>query len=237
MVKTAWQPAPEALGNVDKLIKFYQRQADRELQTLVREHCPLIMENNNNEYQKMLALTTKMALVGHACSEVAGFRFNARRQTISMLYGGCCFLADSFIDDYGERRAAEYIERFEIMLTKGWFDIRNDREKLFYVLLARIFALGNVLEPLARQAVFAVFLAQKRDVALRLNAPTFKMLPHRQQLQMLRTCSRDRSGHAITALTGLLVPVLSLRTHRHLFQAGALISCTDDHGDCYADRN
>jgi hypothetical protein len=235
--KFSWQPKPTTLSVLDRLIKKYQKKADHELRELVEKYHPALLAEGSGEYKKMVALTAKMTLVGHACCETAGFPFDNRRQTIAILYGGACFLADSFIDDYGETMTREYIDRFERMLTKGWFEIRNDREKLFYIILSRIFMLCNVLLPCSRQAIFAVFLAQKRDITLRLNAPTFQLLSRKEQLRMLRCCARDRSGHAIMALANLLVPYISLTVHYHLFNAGALISCTDDHGDCFADLN
>ncbi len=177
-----------------------------------------------------------MALVGHACCEVAGFPFDARRLSISILYGGSCFLADSFIDDYGEAVAREYIHRFEIMLTKGWFTIKNSRERLLYVFLSRTFALSDCLRPLSRQAIIGVLLAQKRDLMLRLNATTFQSLPRARRLRYLRGVARDRSGHALLALTCLVAPEMRLSVVHNLFIAGSLISCTDDHGDCFADR-
>ena len=34
-------------------------------------------------------------------------------------FGGCCFLADSFIDDFGPDATREYLERIELLLTTG----------------------------------------------------------------------------------------------------------------------
>ena len=50
---------------------------------------------------------------------------------------------------------------------------------------------------------------------------------------MLRQCARDRSGHAITVLTGFVAPEIELSILPYLFTAGALIMHIDDHGDCY----
>jgi hypothetical protein len=177
-----------------------------------------------------------MTMVGHACSETSGFSFDRHRQVLSALYGGCCFLADSFIDDYGETVAAGYLERLETLLTKGWFTIRNKRERLFYVILSRLFTRRDMLDPILRQAIFSLFLAQRKDVALRIDAPSFRGQPRHRQLEMLRECARDRSGHAILVLTRLVAPKLALRHHHLLFLAGALIMYIDDHGDCHADR-
>ena len=182
----------------------------------------------------MLELSTKMTLVGHAASEISGYRYDERRRTIGSLFGCCCFLADSFIDDFGPESSQEYVERLGLMLTAGWFDVRTDRERLFYVIVARLFAQRDVLDPMLRQAIMLLFDAQKRDSELRLS-PDFAALSRRRQLSLLRTCARDRSGHAITVLTGFVAPRLDLSTLPFLFTAGSLIMHIDDHGDCYAD--
>jgi hypothetical protein len=206
------------------------------LGSLTATYFPELRRQGEGEFRKLVELSTKMTMVGHACSEVAGFPFNAERRTLSTLYGGCCFLADSFLDDYGETVAGEYLDRLEQLLTRGWFEVGNDRERLFYVIITRLFAGRDVLEPMLRQAIFALFLAQKRDVALRQDAPAFRALPRRRQLNWLRQCARDRSGHAILVLTRFVAPDLALRHHHLLFRAGALIMHIDDHGDCHADR-
>lgn len=231
----AWQPKRSMLYPVDRLVRKHRQAVSKELGPLVRAHYPALIDKDDIEYPKMLELSTKMTMAGHACSEIAGFQFDGHRLALSALYGGCCFLADSFIDEYGEAVAREYIDRFELLLTKGWFEIRNEREQLFYAILSRIFSRRDVLEPMLRQAIFSLFLAQKRDVVLRLNAPTFRALPRSRQLAMLRQCARDRGGHTIMVLTCLLAPHVPLRYQHLIFLAGALFMFIDDHGDCSAD--
>ena len=231
-----WRPDPALEATIERRLGEYRQLVDEALGQLTRAYYPGLLERGDLEYRKMIELSTKMTMVAHACSETCGFPFDRPRQVMSALYGGCCFLADSFIDDFGETVAAGYLERFERLLTQGWFAVRNDRERLFYVILARLFAGRDVLEPMLRQAIFSLFLAQQRDVALRMDAPAFRGLPRHRQLALLRECARDRSGHAILVLTRLVVPTLPLRHQHLLYLAGALIMSIDDHGDCYADR-
>ena len=233
---TAWRVNRSLEDKIEQLLSRYRELAAEELGRLTRAYHPALIERGDNEYRKMIELSAKMTMVGHACSETAGFPFDRNRQVLSALYGGCCFLADSFLDDYGETVAADYLDRFEVLLTKGWFTIRNERERLFYVIVSRLFTRRDVLEPMLRQSIFSLFLAQKRDVALRMDAPTFRALPRHRQLGLLRDCARDRSGHAILVLTRLVAPQLALPHHHLLFLAGALIMYIDDHGDCHADR-
>lgn len=232
----SWQPGLALERRVERLAREYRAAATEELGRLTEAHFPELRKQGEDEFRKLVELSAKMTLVGHACSEVAGFRFDAGRRALSTLYGGCCFFADSFLDDYGEAVAADYLDRFDRLLTRGWFEIRNDRERLFYVITARLFAGRDVLEPMLRQAIFALFLAQKRDLVLRMDAPAFRALPRARQLSWLRQCARDRSGHAILVLARLVAPRLALGRHHLLFLAGALIMHIDDHGDCHADR-
>ncbi len=236
MITTDWQPEARLLRQVDRAAEDCRARVSRELGALVREHYRQIEEQPGNEYRKMLETSAKMTLAGRACAETTGYPFDARRQRLCALYGGCCFLADSFLDDFGESATREYLDRFERLLTTGWFDIRNERERLFYVIAARIFAERDLLDPMLRQAIFSLFLAQKRDTALRLNAPTFRALGRTRQLALLRQCARERGGHTITVLTRLVAPELPLRWQHLLYHAGALFQYIDDHGDCYADR-
>jgi len=177
-----------------------------------------------------------MTMVGHACTEAAGHEFDERRQKISSLYGACCFLGDSFLDNFGEEAARRYLERYEVLLTKGWFEIENEREQLFYIILSRLFAERDILGTMLRQAIFSLFMAQKRDVQLRLDSLKLQRLSRRQSLYILKRCARDRSGHAITVLVLFLVPELPLRYHHLIYTAGSLIMYIDDHGDCHFDR-
>lgn len=232
-----WQPDQRAMAQVDSLIQAYRSRVIATLEPLVRAYYPDLLDKPDNEYRKMVELSTKMTLVGHACSEIAGYPFDARRQTIGSLFGACCFLADSFIDDFGEETTREYLERFELLLTEGWFDIRTDREKLFLVIISRLFAERDILYPTLRQAILSLYEAQKRDVELRLENEDFRRLPRRRQLALLSQCARDRSGHAIIVLSAFLVPEISLAYLNLIFAAGALIMHIDDHGDYYADLN
>lgn len=226
------------MAQIQTMLQQYRAAVEDVLTPLVVSHCPsLINSNEGNEYGKMLALSTKMAIVGHSCTEIAGYPFDERRQRISSLFGACCFLGDSFLDDFGEEASREYIDRYELLLTKGWFEIRNEREQLFYIVLSRLFAERDLLDPLLRQAICWLFLAQKRDVELSLSSSWLvDTVSRRRRLAFLKQCCRDRSGHAITVLTLLLVPPLSWYYHHLLFIAGSLISFVDDHGDYYFDH-
>jgi hypothetical protein len=231
-----WIPARDDLSTVDSLMKTYRERVRATLVPLVERYCPSIAKGPGIEIEKMLELSAKMTMVGHACAEVAGAGFDAHRMTISTLYGGCCFLADSFIDDYGDEAARDYVSRFERLLTKGWFDIRNDREELFYVIISRLFSRRNAFDPMVRQAILSLFRAQRRDIFLRLDAPSLRALPRRTQLRVLKLCARDRSGHGILVLAHFVAPGMSLTCHGLLYLSGALIMYIDDHGDYFADK-
>lgn len=228
-----WQPSTAALDEVDALMRRYRADIRACLEPPVRAHYPELLERSV-EYPKMLELSTKMTLVGHACCEIAGYDYNERRRLNASLFGACCFLADSFIDDFGPDATREYLERLELLLTTGWFDVRTDRERLFYAIVSRLFGARDVLDPILRQAILLLFEAQKRDTQLRLSGDVAG-LPRGRQLRLLRECARDRSGHAITVLTGFVAPEIGLPILPHLFTAGALIMHIDDHGDCYSD--
>lgn len=234
---TVWQP-PEAIASeIDGLMKRYRASADENLRPLFARYCSSLRNvTEGTEYRKLIELTAKMQMVGHACTEIAGFRFDRRRRRISSLFGACCFLGDNFLDDYGEAASREYIQRFELFLAKGWFDIRDDRERAFYIVLSRLFSERDILQPMLRQGLCALFQAQKMDVELSLDGERFRMLSHRQKLSLLRNCGRDRSGHAITVLALFLVPKLPLAHHHLLYKTGSLISYIDDFGDYYLDR-
>jgi hypothetical protein len=194
-----------------------------------------MLSEANDEYRKMLELSAKMNVVGHACTEIFGHDYDERRQNIGSLFGACCFLADSFIDDFGERATREYLERFEILLTEGWFDLRTDRERLFFAILSRLFVERDLLHPTVRQAILQLYAAQKLDVDLRLSRETSRGELDRAQLNLLKRCARNRSGHAILVLSAFLVPELPLAQLSLMFTAGALVMFIDDHGDCYSD--
>jgi hypothetical protein len=229
-----WYPDAAQLEKVETLMRGYRADVVACLEPAARAHYPELIEDGGDEYRKMVELSTKMTLVGHACCEIAGYPYDERRRTIAGLFGGCCFLADSFIDDFGPDATREYLERLELMLQTGWFDVRSDREQLFYAIVARLFAARDVLDPILRQAILLLFDAQKRDTELRLTGSAVD-LPRRERLSLLRRCARDRSGHAITVLTGFVAPEIDLAVLPYLFTAGALIMHIDDHGDCYSD--
>lgn len=227
-----WQPEAGAFERLDVLIRQYRRDAATCLEGPVRAHYPELLETP--EYGKMLELSTKMTLVGHAACEIAGYPYDERRRTIGTLFGCCCFLADSFVDDFGPAATQEYLERIGRLLTTGWFEVRTERERLFFAVVGRLFARRDVLDPILRQAIMLLYDAQRRDCELRLS-PDFAALTRRRQLGLLRVCARDRSGHAITVLTGFVAPRVDVAILPYLFTAGALIMHIDDHGDCYSD--
>lgn len=217
-------------------MKRYRRSADENLRPLFDKYCPsLRAAPGSAEYRKLIELTAKMQMVGHACTEIAGFPFDGRRQKISCLFGACCFLGDSFFDDYGEAASREYIRRLELFLTKGWFEIGNEREQVFYIVLSRLFFERDVFQPMLRQGLCSLFQAQRLDAELSLDGEKFHTLTRPQRLALLRNCARDKSGHAITVLALFLVPQISLAHHHLLYQTGSLISCIDDFGDYYLD--
>jgi len=231
-----WRRYDRVDARVEKLIRLYRRTAVECLQPLVEHYYPALIAAPGDEYRKMLELSAKMTVVGHACTEIAGFPFDSRRRMIGSLYGGCCFLADSFIDDFGPKATRDYLERFELLLTKGWFEIRTDREKLFYIIISRLFSERDVLQSVLRQAIVRLHEAQKNDVAVRSVGMAIHGLPRRRMLELLRECARNRSGHAIIVLGSFLVPELSLRQLSLIFRAGELIMHIDDHGDHHSDR-
>jgi hypothetical protein len=235
-VSTAtWDPGPPAHGRVDALIRRYRNTVVTYLAPLVRIHNPAMLAERIDEYRKMLELSAKMNVVGHACTEIFGHDYDDRRQRIGSLFGACCFLADSFIDDFGEQETHDYLERLEVLLTEGWFEVRTDRERLFFVIVSQLFVERDILHPTVRQAILQLYTAQKRDVDLRLNRGLSRGGLDRAQLNRLKLCARNRSGHAILVLSAMLLPELPLAYLALIFAAGALIMYIDDHGDCYSD--
>jgi hypothetical protein len=231
----SWQTGPSQAG-VDSLLQTYRRYVAETLQPIVRLHYLALKSETEAEYRKMLELSTKMMVVGHACTEIAGYDYDQRRQRIACLFGACCFLADSFLDDFGEAATHSYLQRLELLLTRGWFEVRTDRERLFYVIVSRLFAERDILQPTLRQAILRLFEAQRRDVEMRALGSGTAELRRTARLALLKRCARDRSGHAIIVLTAFLVPSPPLDRLRMIFIAGALIMFIDDHGDCFADR-
>jgi hypothetical protein len=228
-------PSPAARQRVDDLLNRYRSWTTELLEPLVGLYNPIMLSGRRDEYRKMIELSTKMNLVGHACTEIAGYEYDKRRQTIGTLFGACCFLADSFIDDFGDAATREYLDRLGLLLSEGWFEVRTDREKLFYVTVSRLFAERDVLDPTVRQAILLLYQAQKQDVDLRLGSKGRRSELDRRRLGPLKQCARNRSGHAIIVLSAFLLPELPLRYLTLIFSAGALIMYIDDHGDCYSD--
>lgn len=232
LAQAPWNPAREAQNRVGALIALYRDKAREVLHPLVRDHYAAMLAGPETEYRKMLELTTKMMVVGHACTEILGHDFDDRRQTIAALYGGCCFVGDSFIDDFGEDAAKSYVARFGELLATGWFELKTDRELLFYAIITRLFAERDLLDPVLRQAIALLHRAQAEDVTLR----AWSTLGNSQRrLADLRTCARNRSGHAILVLCAFLSPDIPYAHLATLFTAGALVMYIDDHGDSFAD--
>ena len=233
---TAWDPGPLAQERLERLIQRYRSAVSAQLGPLVRQYDPAMTSRAQDEYRKMLELSAKMNVVGHACTEISGHEYDERRQMIGSLFGACCFLADSFIDDFGEEATHDYLDRLEVLLTEGWFEPRTDREKLFFVIVSRLFVERDILHPTVRQAVLQLYTAQRQDVELRNTRRPSGAGPNREQLNRLKRCARNRSGHAILVLSAFLLPDLPLAYLTRMFGAGALIMYIDDHGDCYSDR-
>ena len=230
-----WQPAPDLPARIEALACAYRIEVRDTLAPLVQTWHPALAASDT-EYAKMLEQSTKFTLVGHACTTLAGYDFDVRRRRIAILYGCGCFLADSFLDDFGPEAARSYLQRFTLLLSAGWFEVRTERERLFYVVLARLFAERDMLDPLLRQAILRLHAAQARDVSLRLDPEHLSVLPQRDQRALLKRYARDRGGHCIIALTAFLVPSLPLAMLALVLAAGALFMFIDDHGDCYTDR-
>lgn len=231
--RSDWDPTLAARSRTDRLIKRYRESVAAQLKPIVGAYNPSMLLDPQPEYRKMLELSAKMNVVGHACTEIFGYRYDARRQRIGTLFGACCFLADSFIDDFGEQATLEYLNRLGVLLTDGWFDLRSDRERLFFAVVSRLFTERDLLHPTVRQAILFLYEAQRQDVDLR-HAPTGAM-SSRSRLNLLKRCARNRSGHAILVLTSFLLPEIPLANLTTMFAAGALVMYIDDHGDCYSD--
>ena len=234
-IATRWIPSDTLLERLNRLIQEYRGVVTEVLQPLVEEYYPGLLTGDDTEYRKMIELSTKMTLVGHACTAIAGKEFDARKKTISALYGGCCFLADSFIDDFGEEQTREYLRRFEEFLGSGWFASANDRERLFYVIAGRMFHRRDIMDPTLRQAVMLLYLAQKRDCELRTEPVELQSRTRRQRLRILEESARNRGGHTIMTLATFLVTDIPLTLWQAVFRGGMLFMHIDDHGDCYSD--
>jgi hypothetical protein len=231
-IRLMWKPVGGMSLELDALATTSRASSSRHLGPLVDHYSPAYRQvASGAEFRKLIELSTKMQLVGLVWTEIAGYPFDERRKRISALFGGCCHIGDSFLDDFGHAASLEYLQRFQVVLTQGWFDIRTDLERLFYVIMARLFTERDILQPMLRQAICSLFKVQALDVDLSLLAAS-----SRPRLDALQRCCRDRSGHAITVLTLFLVPELPLQVHHVLYRTGSLISHIDDYGDFYFDR-
>lgn len=231
-----WQPDDVIIARVEALARTYRATVVEILQPIVAAWHPAFRDRSAAEFAKMVELSTKMTLVGHGCAEVVGVPFDERQQRIAAFYGCCCFLADSFIDNFGDAAAREYLQRFTNLFASGWFEIRNERERLFYVIAARLFAERNVLDPMIRQAILKLHAAQSLDALLRIEPSRTLDLTDGQRRTLFKRVARDRGGNTIILLTLLLVPALPLQLMAGLYSAGSLFMYIDDHGDCFTDR-
>jgi len=231
-----WQPDEAVAGRVEALAHTLRATVRDTLEPLVLAWHPSLRERSSAEFNKMLELSTKMTLVGQACAEVLGAPFEARHRRIAALFGGCCFLADSFIDNFGAAVAREYLRRFSELFATGWFEVRNERERLFYIMAARLFAERDVLDPMVRQSVLKLHEAQALDALLRIEPSRTALMSEAQRRILLKRVARDRGGHTIILLTALLAPALPVSLLAGLFAAGSLFMYIDDHGDCFTDR-
>ena len=131
---------------------------------------------------------------------------------------------------------ATIFERFGVLLTEGWFEVRTDREELVLRYLCRDFSPSGTSSIHGSAGDSASLrCAEGSDVDLRLKTARSGGGVDRGQLALLKQCARDRSGHAILVLSAFLLPALPLRYLTQIFWAGALIMYIDDHGDCYSD--
>jgi hypothetical protein len=222
-------------GRIKALARTYRSEVRDTIAPLIAAWYPALA-TSHNEYAKMIEQSTKFTLVGHACTALAGCEFDARRRRIAILYGCGCFLADSFLDDFGPDAARSYLQRFNLLLSSGWFETHTERERMFYAVLVRLFSERDMLDPLLRQAIVRLHRAQSLDVGLRLDPAYLGALPPQRRRALLKRYARDRGGHCIVVLTTFLVPSLPLRMLALVLSAGALFMFIDDHGDCFTDR-
>ncbi len=231
-----WMPDDACIARVEGLARTHRAAVHEVLSPVVAAWHPKFRVESAAEFDKMIELSTKMTLVGHACAEVVGAPFGAREQRIAALYGGCCFLADSFIDNFGDAASRDYLRRFDELFLSGWFEVRTDRERLFYVLAARLFAERDMLEPMVRQATLKLHAAQSLDALLRIDPWRTTDLTATQRRALFKRVARDRGGHTILLLTVLVAPRLAPGLVAGLFSAGSLFMYIDDHGDFFTDR-
>jgi hypothetical protein len=231
-----WRPDGAVIARVERLARTHRAVVYDILAPAVAAWHPTFRQHSSAEFDKMIELSSKMTLVGHACADIVGAPFNARGQRIGALYGGCCFLADSFIDNFDEDATRAYLRRFDELFASGWFEVKNDRERLFYVLAARLFAECEVLHPMVRQAVLKLHAAQALDALLRVEPERTAALTQAQRRALFKRVARDRGGHTIVLLTVLLAPELELGLLAGLFSAGSLFMYIDDYGDFFTDR-
>ena len=82
-----WRPTPETADRLDSLVRAHRLMVRDELAPLIAAHYPALPDAAPGEYRKMLELSAKMTLVGHACTEIAGFDFDSARQGTAALFG------------------------------------------------------------------------------------------------------------------------------------------------------
>src|SRR5258705_5258759 len=125
-----WEPAHAMTAELDSVAKQSRLSVTKYLGPLVNRYYPEYRSvDGGREFRKLIELSTKMQLVGRAWTDIAGFQFDERRERISALFGACCHVGDGFLDDFGPAASLDYMRRFAVFLTKGWFDIRNAPER------------------------------------------------------------------------------------------------------------
>jgi hypothetical protein len=72
-----------ARTRAEELIPLYRANVRKTLKPLVRLYNPAMLGGAQEEYRKMLELSTKMSVVEHACTEIAGHEYNERRQAFA----------------------------------------------------------------------------------------------------------------------------------------------------------
>ena len=80
-----WDPGPRAQERLNALFKRYRTGVGDCLEPIVRQYNPMMLEGGAGRESKMLELSAKMNVVGHACAEIGGFEYDERRQMIGSL--------------------------------------------------------------------------------------------------------------------------------------------------------
>ena len=121
-----WQPDSAQIERVDELIRGYRREVVTGLEPSVRAHYPELLEDPGDEYRKMLELSTKMTLVGHACCEIAGYPLRRAAATEREPRSAAAAFSPTASSTTSARtRPASTSQRIELLLTTGWFDVRT----------------------------------------------------------------------------------------------------------------